>query len=438
MRTVQAAVLLMLAPTLWASPGRAARPGVGPRPAGVAVKLDAMSPTGGIQEAIDTLGADGGVVTIPSGEYLLRHSICVRGHITLRGSGDKTVLRKVKQLGSKLAAKVDAEGRSVRVQSAAGFRAGDEIGIYDANTVGWLHAHAVVREVRGNELLLDRRVGRAFDPAGGAAVINYFPAITGRGMTRVVLKDLTIDGRSKDNPGLATVSSRAKGRPPDLGFTFAAINLMEMTEGRVEGCRVKGWPADGISLQIGSRNVVRHCVVENCRGPGFHAGGRETDSEFSDNVARGNLGDGFYFCAWVTRVAVKNNKFTGNKENGIGGLGDGGDTGNVVEGNLCRENDGNGISLWDGERNTVQNNTCANNSRSAPGRYSGISLAKTDNSVVSGNRCFDDQPVRTQKHGIEELTNCRGNTITGNDCRGNAGSGLALAGKDGKRDGNEQ
>jgi hypothetical protein len=109
---------------------------------------------------------------------------------------------------------------------------------------------------------------------------------------------------------------------------------------------MKGRPADGIGLQIGSRNVVRHCVVEDCRGPGFHAGGRETDSEFSDNVARGNLGDGFYFCAWVTRVAVKNNKFTGNKENGIGGLGDSSDTGKMVEGNLCRENDGNGISLW--------------------------------------------------------------------------------------------
>jgi parallel beta-helix repeat protein len=436
MRTLQTAEVVLLGLIIGAFLARAGDQNR--RAASIAVKPDPSSPTGGIQEAIDALGAEGGVVTIPPGEHALRQSIRVRSHVTLQGSGAKTVLRKVKQIGSKLAAKAGVESRSIRVQSAKGFRPGDEIGIYDANTVGWLHAHAVVKEVRDDELLLDRRVGRDFDPAQAAAVINYFPAITGRGLTQVVLKDLTIDGRSGENPGLATVSVRAKRKPADLGFTFAAINLMEMKDGRIEGCRVKGWPADGISLQIGSRNVVRKCVVEDCRGPGFHAGGRETDSEFSDNEARGNLGDGFYFCAWVTRVTVKNNKFIGNKGDGIGGLGDSGDIDNVVEVNLCRENGGSGISLWDGERNTVKNNTCANNSQASPGQWSGITLSKTENSVVSGNRCFDDQKIRTQKHGVEELENCRGNTITDNDCRGNALAGMALAGKEGKRSGNRE
>lgn len=436
MRTLQAAqgvVLLLIAGAFLTPAGEPS-----PQPDGIAVKADPGSPTGGIQEAIEAIGADGGVVTIPAGVYLLRQSVRVRSHVTLQGAGPRTVLRKVKQIGSKLAAKADAESRSLKVQSAEGFRAGDEIGVYDANTVGWLHAHAIVKEVREDELLLDRRVGRDFDPAEAAAVINYFPAITGQGLSQVVLKDLTIDARSEENPGLAAVSVRAKRRPADLGFTFAAINLMEMKDGRIEGCRVNGWPADGISLQKGSRNVVRRCVVEKCRGPGFHAGGRETDSEFADNEARGNLGEGFYFCAWVTRVTVKNNKFIGNKGDGIGGLGDSGDIDNVVERNLCQENGGSGISLWDGERNTVKNNTCANNSQASPGQWSGITLSKTENSVVSGNRCFDDQPRHTQKHGVEELENCHGNTITDNDCRGNALAGVALAGKGGKQSGNRE
>jgi parallel beta-helix repeat protein len=436
MRTSPAGLVVLLALIIGAPPARAGD--TSPRPAAVTVKSDPLSPTGGIQEAIDTLGADGGVVTIPPGEYVLRQCIRVRSHITLQGSGPKTVLHKGKQVGTKLAAKAGAESRSLKVQSAKGFRAGDEIGVYDANTVGWLHAHAVVKDVRDDELLLDRRVGRDFDPAEAAAAINYFPAITGRELTQIVLKDLTIDGRGEENPGLAAVSVRGKRKPADLGFTFAAINLMEMKEGRVEGCRVKGWPADGISLQKGSRNVVRQCVVEGCRGPGFHAGGRETDSEFTDNEAHGNLGEGFYFCAWVTRVTVKNNKFVGNKGDGIGGLGDSGDIDNIVEGNLCRENGGSGISLWDGERNTVKNNTCANNSQASPGRWSGITLSKTENSIVSGNRCFDDQKTRTQKHGVEELENCRGNTITDNDCRGNGLAGVALAGKDAERSGNRE
>jgi hypothetical protein len=75
-----------------------------------------------------------------------------------------------------------------------------------------------VKAVRGNELLLDRKLGRAFGPANGAAVINYFPAITGQGLTKVVLKDLTVDGRAEDNPGPGVVSAREKRKPPDLGL----------------------------------------------------------------------------------------------------------------------------------------------------------------------------------------------------------------------------
>jgi len=438
MRLVRVAVVVVTTAAAASFVAAADDTRAGTRPPSVTAKLDAQSPTAGIQEAIDTLDRNGGVVTIPSGEYLLRQSIRVRSYVTLQGSGEKTVLRKVKQLGSKLAAEADAESRSIQVENASGFRQGDEIGIFDRTTVGWLHGHAIVKAVRGNELLLDRRLGRAFGPANGAAVINYFPAITGHGLTKVVLKDLTIDGRAEDNPGPAVVSAREKRKPPDLGFTFAAINLLEMTDGRIEGCRVNGWPADGVSLQKGSRNLVTKCVVLNCRGPGYHAGGRETDCEFSYSEARGNHGDGFYFCAWVTRAKVKNNKFIGNEENGIGGLGDSGDIDNVVENNLCQENALCGIALWDGASNTVKNNTCANNSRASPGQWSGIRLSKTDKSVVSGNRCFDSQQTKTQKHGIEESADCRENTIMGNDCRGNARQGLALAGQGGTRKGNRE
>ena len=56
---------------------------------------------------------------------LLRRSIRVRRHVTLRGVGGKTVLRKNKQAGSRLAAPVAAEGRSVQVEDTAGLREGE-------------------------------------------------------------------------------------------------------------------------------------------------------------------------------------------------------------------------------------------------------------------------------------------------------------------------
>jgi parallel beta-helix repeat protein len=171
---------------------------------------------------------------------------------------------------------------------------------------------------------------------------------------------------------------------------------------------------------------------------GFHAGGRLEDSEFVDNEARGNLGDGFYFCAWVTRINLKNNKFVGNQGSGVGGLGDSGDKNNVVENNVCEANGKNGIQLWDGVDNIVRDNTCLNNSQSSPGRFSGISLAATSSSVVTGNRCFDTQPKKTQKHGIEEAANCRANAVMNNEANGNAAAGLVLLGKEGQRSANRQ
>jgi hypothetical protein len=63
-------------------------------------------------------------------------------------------------------------------------------------------------------------------------------------VSNVVIKDLTIDGRPEDNPGPAVVSERAVGKPPELSFLFAAIDLIRVSDSRVENVRVKGWHAD--------------------------------------------------------------------------------------------------------------------------------------------------------------------------------------------------
>jgi parallel beta-helix repeat protein len=407
-------------------------------PATITVTPNPSSPTAGIQETIDSLAGKPGVVTIPPGKYLLRRSIRVHSGLIFQGAGDETILVKSKQLGSKLSAAAGKDDRSLRVENTAGFQPGDEIGVYDQNTVGWEHGHVTVKEVRGNELVLDRRVSRAFDPASGAAVINYFPAITATGIDNAILSGFTIDGRADENPGPAKVSTRGPKTPAELGFTFAAINLVDVTNSRIENCHVLGWPADGISIQRGGNNKITKCTVEKCRGEAFHPGGGLHDSEFSDLTARNNLGNGLYFCARVERVTVKGNKFIGNHKNGIGDLGYSGDKDNLVENNLCEANGQSGIQLWDGTRNTVKNNICKSNSQSAPNQFCGISIAATTNSLISGNHCFDDQPTKTQKHGIEETSNSYSNTITNNDCRRNAQEGLTLKGKDSQQSGNQK
>jgi hypothetical protein len=119
------------------------------------------SPTGGIQEAIDSLPPGGGIVAVPPGEFLLRQSVHVPSHVTLQGAGGSTVLRRAKHAECKLSAPTRPGDTAVRVADASPVREGDEVGIMDRESFGWNMAHVIVKEVRGNELVLDRRVTQA-------------------------------------------------------------------------------------------------------------------------------------------------------------------------------------------------------------------------------------------------------------------------------------
>src|SRR5262245_37324508 len=142
MRHAILAILLMALP-LSAQDGK----GNPPKASTKTIAPVAASPTAGIQEAIDALGAGGGIIALQPAEYLLRRSIQIRSNVTLQGAGPKTVLRKLKQVEAKLVSAAAPENRSLRVENAAGFREGDEIGVFDQGSVGWLNAHAIVKGI---------------------------------------------------------------------------------------------------------------------------------------------------------------------------------------------------------------------------------------------------------------------------------------------------
>jgi|GEM_PF-2290834 len=401
----------------------------------VATNTVSVANTAGIQQAVDSLPETGGTVNLPPGEYPIRQSIRLRSNVTLQGAGPNTILRKKKHAETKLAAAAQARSREVQVVSATGFAEGDQVAIRDKDAMGWNVAQAVITRVEGNRLLLDRPLPRTYDAAKMGFVIHVFPAITAERASGIVVKDLAIrDDAVRDLSMFGPLDNPRAKWLPILPFHVAAIHFNAVSDSRVEGCSVTGWLSDGISVQGGSvkgpsaSNVtVTGCVVEKCGGKGLHPGGGLHDSVFTRNVSRGNGDDGLYFCAGVHRVTVSENQLIGNKANGIGGLGDSGDKFNTVTNNIISGNGQHGIQMCDGDSNTVVDNTVLNNSQSAPCQYSGISLRATSKSTVKGNRCVDDQKTKTQAHGIEELAGCRENTITGNDCHGNAQADLLLA-----------
>jgi parallel beta-helix repeat protein len=236
---------------------------------------------------------------------------------------------------------------------------------------------------------------------------------------RIVIEDLTIDGNLKENP--TSISD----------WSTAAVHLAGAADGVVQRVVVREFITDGISDQYGRFNVIRDCLVEGCRGNGFHPGTSVQGSRFANNTARNNEGDGFFFCADVTGIQVCNNTFVGNKKNGIGGLGGGGDSLNVVSGNICSGNGRHGIHAENGRGNSLIGNVCFDNSTSEPGKYAGVALENTTDTTLTGNICSckleKDKPA-TQGYGIVELGASDRNLITGNSAYHNRSGGILTVG----------
>jgi parallel beta-helix repeat protein len=378
------------------------------------------------------LPPEGGVVTIPPGRYLLRQSVVFRPHVTVRGSGSATVLTRPREIYAKLARPARKGDTTVVVQTSAGFRKGDQVAIFDDLMHGWYMGHAILAKVEPDRLTLTARIENGhpdgdYSPDRNAAVVNYFPFFRASAMhfgppvADVAVLDLTLDGNLAENSG------------PWTDFTLSAIHFANVSDGLVRDVTVRGSVGDGIGVQGGHDNRVESCLVENCRGHGFHPGTSLRGATFSGNIGRNNGGDGLYFCCQVVGITVTGNLFHGNKRSGIGGLGAGcgsSDSFNVVANNVCRENALWGIEAVGGRNNVITGNVCVDNSQRHPGRYSGIAVSNSTHTLVTGNRCGTEAEKPTQKFGVEETGASDDNILTGNLCAGNCNAGLAVVGND--------
>ncbi len=367
----------------------------------------------GLQAAIDAAGPDGAIVLIPPGIYPLHRALILRSNVILRGSGESTVLRKEGIPGGLLAVEAPKGASEVVIRAGKGppFRVGQAIGITSLYPEGgaWNSTHTFVKDIQGGRIILEGAAKCRYSLGIKPTALGIHPAIFANGQTNVAIENLAIDHTSP-------VAGSRVGR---VDFTFSAIELEKCHRVLIRNVSVTGWPSDGISVQGGSEALVTGCRVTKCGGHGFHPGTKIHDSVFTENIARGNQGDGLFFCLGVRKITVSKSIFSGNSGSGIGDLGCAGDTLNTCIGNTCTDNGRAGIHMngyrnTDGRNNSVINNICLNNSRSKPGAYPGILLSDTKDSLVEGNRCGDDQKIPTQLMGIRETGRSDRNQIVNN------------------------
>ena len=384
--------------------------------------MSSESRTAGIQEAVDALPPEGGVVYLPAGTYEITRAIHLRTGVYVRGDGDHTVIARAEPcLQVPLAAPAKAGDKKVKVKDISGFKAGNEVCVRSDSSHGWWCTHTLITSIEGNTISLADTLTHNHLPPENAWASNLFPCLYANDARDIRIEDLCIDGRMTDEDREKLTND----------FTLSAVHFREVSDCLVARVHVKNYPGDGVSIQMGDNATVTQCLSEYNLGHGFHPGTGITSGAWIDNIGRYNGWDGLFFCHRVRHSIMRGNRFHDNGWNGIGGLGiggTGGDRYNVVSGNFCYNNAKSGIECKVGGNNIITNNVCENNSQSEPGRWPGILVRDTHSSIISGNRCLDfQQPdsALTQGYGILVTGDSRDNIITGNLITGFVTSGIS-------------
>jgi hypothetical protein len=326
-----------------------------PPPAG-AGPIVTVGPDGGdvkgadslaIQKALDAVlekaPQGGGVLLVKAGTYALYNSIYVRGPVTLRGEGARTILKKAPQYITTLAQPLEADAVELEVKEIGPIRAGWGFSLNPGGP--WATSVRYAVAVNGNRITMDRPRSREFKyPQGklaaGAKLQTSYPLVQILGVEGAVLEDLVFDGNLAENPDMVVEGCRSGG-----------IYLCSATPGQQGGpgkhvvrrCVIRDFAGDGISWQGPADVLVEAVESFGNKGHGLHPGTNALRTVIRNCKLHHNAGDGLYVCWDVQHARFENNVMEDNEKSGIS-IGHG-DTDSLYAGNQIRRNKGGGIAF---------------------------------------------------------------------------------------------
>jgi parallel beta-helix repeat protein len=183
---------------------------------------------------------------------------------------------------------------------------------------------------------------------------------------------------------------------------------------------------DGVGLVI-DNGSVDNTIIGNACGDNTNSGIKVIGGAYSNTVS-GNACDnnGQY---GVHIDGSGNNVVVGNtiRENTYSGIGVSSSPNTIVNDNNSYLNEGSGVYAEDSNLGLCNGNVCVNNNQFGNVNDSGIRLVGTSSGwSIVGNKCFDDQGVKTQNYGIRTEGSATGQFITNNAVSANLTAGMSL------------
>lgn len=341
-------------------------------------------------EYLNRLG--GGTLAILPGVYDLRNAIYLRPNVTLKGSGEKTILRKTGSVVTALSRDSDWFEYGVQVNDAKGFVPGGGIMLRSKTGKGdWEYdvLRATISVIQGNVIFLDRLTKENFWIEKDATAATVFPILTAEHVDDVEVQDIVLDG------------NRDKNEHINGNFAGAAF-IQDCKRWRFKNVVCRNYNGDGFSFQVCDDIQFQNCKATNNTDLGFHPGSGSQRPIFRDCVAKDNS-LGIFFCWSVSDGLVENCTLSENKRYGIS-IGHR-DTDNVIKGCTIERNGEVGILLRSetnefrcGNRNQIDSCIIRDNGTEKAGI--GIDIQGKTQDITIRNTRLENTTSENQRIGI--------------------------------------
>lgn len=236
-----------------------------------------------IQAAVDYVyRLGGGTVHVLPGVYTLRNAIYLRPGITLRGSGEGTILRKAPSVTTPLIREADWYEYAVQVADPTGFTVGGGVAL-STDKQEWpaLRLYTITA-IRGNVLYLDQRTEKDYYMSDSAKAQTLFSLLHGLDVDDVTVEDLVLDGNREQNEHID-------------GNYAGAVFMQYCDRWTFRNVTARNFHGDGFSFQVCDDIHFEACQALRNSHLGFHPGSGSQRPIFRHCTSKGNQ-IGLFWC----------------------------------------------------------------------------------------------------------------------------------------------
>jgi hypothetical protein len=248
----------------------------------------------------------GGTLKVLPGLYNLQNAIYLRPNITLKGSGEKTILRKTGSIVTALVRDSDWFEYGVQVEETKGFTPGGGVMLRSKKGAGdWQYdvLRATVTAIEGDVIFLDRLTEENFWLEKDATAATIFPILTAENVDNVVVEDIVLDGNRDENEHIN-------------GNFAGAVFIQHCNRWSFKNVTSRNYNGDGFSFQVCDDIRFVNCRAINNADLGFHPGSGSQRPVFQKCLSRGNS-QGIFFCWSVSDGLAENCVLSQNSRYGI-------------------------------------------------------------------------------------------------------------------------